>query len=215
MSAIASRSLRLACDLGSPDAALDPRTNLPPSLLRGADLLLQLAAFRDGAIADDVSNYDTITAILRAVDASGALGAVVATAAINGAALTACDAAAWRAGAGQHAVIALDGGDLNVAAGRYRLIVYGITGAGVLVPWAHCPLSVLDVGLVDGVAPSPAGDFYTKAEADALFILAGAGDAAFRVSPSGEFIQLKDATTGLWRSIWFDNGVLQHGPGES
>lgn len=214
MSAITTRSLRLACDLGRLDAALDPRTNLPPAALRGADLLLQLAAFRDGAIVDDVSNYDTLTAVVRALNADGTLGAVQFSTAIAGAALGACTEVDWKAGTDQHAEIALNGDNLNLGAGRYKLAIYGITTAGVLVPWAHVALTVVDAGFVDGTPPTPSSDYYTKAQADAAFLRALPTDGAFRLSGDGLFIQLKDSATLKWRSIWLAAGALQMGPEE-
>ncbi len=205
---ITSRSLRLACDLGKPEAALDPRTNLPPAALRGADLLLQLAAFRDGAIVADVSNYDSLTVVVRAVT-NGIVGAVQFSEAIAGADLAACLEAAWRDGSDQQGEIAIDGDDLDLAQGTYKLIVYGITGAGVLVPWAHCTLTIADVGLVDSAPPDPADQHYTKTEADALFLRRTPPGGAFRLSSNGQFVQLKDSATGLWRSMWLENGVTQ------
>lgn len=212
---ITERSLRVACDLGKPDASLDPRTNNFPIAIRGADLLLQLAAFRDGAIVDDVSNYETLTAIIRSVNDDGSLGVVIASEAIAGAALAPCTENAWDAGTGQHAQLSFDGDDLNIAGGNYKLIAYGITTAGVLVPWAHCTFKVLDVGLVDGAPPEPASDYYTRAEADTLFTALGGGSSAVRISANGAFIQLKDEATALWHSLWVKNGALQIGAGEA
>lgn len=214
MSTITSRSLRIACNLGQPDAALDPRTNLPPAAIRGADLLLQLAAFRDGAIVTDVSNYDSLTAIVRAIEADGTLGAVQCSVAIAGAALGACTEPNWEAGSDQHAELTFDGDDLDLAAGRYKLVIYGITAAGVLVPWAFATLTIADVGLVDGTPPSPANQHYTKTEADALFMRLTPASGAFRISSSGQFIQIKDAVTTKWRSVWLASGVMQWGPEE-
>lgn len=214
MSVIPSRSLRLACDLGNPYAALDPRTNQHPAAIRGADLLLQLAAFRDGAIVSEVNNYDSLTAIVRAIAVDGSLGAVQFSEAIAGGELGPCTLADWRAGVDQHAEIPIDGADLALAAGRYKLTVYGITAAGVLVPWAHATLTIADVGLVDGAPPAPADQFYTKTEADGLFARRTPASGAFRVSGNGQFIQLKDSASGKWRSTWLTNGVQQWGPEE-
>lgn len=219
MSTIPIRSLRLACDLGRPNAALDPRTNLSPIALRGADLLLQLAAFRDGAIVSDVSNFDSLTAILRAVNDDGSFGAVVFSEAIAGAALTACTQDAWDAATGQHASISISGDDLNIAAGRYKLSVYGITSAtpSVLVPWASTVFTINDVGLVDGTPPDPADQYYTKTEADALFLKLAPAAGAYRVKTYGDgsvFLQLKDSATGKFRSFWLENGVEVYGPEE-
>jgi hypothetical protein len=216
MSAISSRSLRLACDLGSPDAALDPRTNLPPAVLRGSDLLLQVAAFRDWVLVSDVSNYATLTAIIRAVAADGSLGESLSTVTLAGADLEECTLETWIAGTAQHAEFALDGDDLNLAAGRYKLTVYGITSAtpAVRVPWAHAVFTIIEAGLVDGTPPTPSSDYYTKPEADAAFIQLAPVDGGFRIRSDGLFVQLKDSVSGKFRSIWFESGALVWGEEE-
>jgi hypothetical protein len=71
-----------------------------------------------------------------------------------------------------------------------------------------------------GYAPTPGpGDQNKVLHGDGTFRpVTGAvvvpADGAFRVSSDGKFIQLLDASTDKWRSIWFDNGDLQYGPEE-
>jgi hypothetical protein len=195
---ITTRSLRLACDLGRLDGALDPRTNLSPVAIRNVGLLLQLAAFRDGVIVDDVTNIETVKAIVRAVDAHGALGEAEFTAVATGGSIGACTEPNWENGSDEHVSMTISAADLDLAAGDYKLIIYAITAAGAVIPWAHCKFTVIDLGieLVESETPETS-----------------APTPAWRISPSGEFIQLKDSSTGLWSSIWLEDGALQIGPG--
>ncbi|MBI5770837.1 MAG: hypothetical protein HZA93_23875 [Verrucomicrobia bacterium] len=176
MTAFSTKTLRLACDLGRVDAALDVRTNLPPAALRGADVLFQLAAFRDGAIVAAEAEFATVSLIVRALAADGSPGAqqFVATSA----ALGACTAADWLAGLDQHAQIAVTAAQLDLAAGRYRVLVYGVTPGGARFPWAHAFFTIIDAGLAESDPPDdPASDYYTDAEMLARFLGAGLDSA--------------------------------------
>jgi hypothetical protein len=195
---ITTRSLRLACDLGRLDGALDPRTNLSPVAIRNVGLLLQVAAFRDGVIVDDVTNIETVKARVFVVDAQGNLGAEQFTAVAVGAAIGACTEPNWENGTDEHAYLTISAADLDLAAGDYKLIIFAITAAGAAIPWAHCKLTVIDLGIAADESETPE---------------TSAATPAWRISPSGEFLQLKDSGTGLWSSVWLENGAIQIGPG--
>ena len=169
MPLVTHRAVRLACDLGNINAALDARTNLPPSALRGATLLVQLAAFLDGAIYPP-ENFSSVTIVCRAITDAGEVGTQQFTESTG--TVIACTREDWLSGAAQQAEIALSAAQLNLTAGRYVILVYGLTDAAEKVPWAHTSLTVVDAGLTDIDPPAEADDSYSDAQMNARFLAA-------------------------------------------
>lgn len=155
MSIVTARPIRLKCDLASPHHVRDERTGLPPVAVRGAALNVQCGLFVQTAIVDDKSNYDAATLKIRELSSDGVIGDVAVSAAVAGAALTDCNAAAWAAGSGQHAQFALTTAQLTLAAGEYWLVICGETAAGEIVVWAAGKIRVADQGVTDAAASAP------------------------------------------------------------
>lgn len=55
---------------------------------------------------------------------------------------------------------------------------------------------------------TPAPDYYTKSQADALFMVRGAVGASWRISPDGLHLQLWDYAASAWLNIHANNGEL-------
>ena len=217
-SLVAYRPLRLFCDLGNPNRVLDQRTGLPPVLTRGSATGLELALGLDGNVFTGTITgvAASITAQLRASADPGStvyLEGSLSAGSIN----NTLTQSAWDARSAQHVVIPFTTAQCNIAAGTYWLVVWFTSPAGEKTIALAGFVTVVENGAGLGTTPDtiPAG--YTTAQADARFLPLTPASGTFRIKTSsdGTFFQLKDSVTGLFCTVWFADGALQIGPGES
>jgi hypothetical protein len=215
-SILAYRPIRLLCDLSNPNLVLEQRTGLPPVIVRGSPTVFQIALALDRLVCDGVAALaESISIEVRASadpTEEPLMSKSITSVAINDA-LTQSE---WAAKTAQHAAFEFTAAECNIEAGEKWLTVWFVKENGDAVPCAFGKIKVTEDGAGDPGDPDVLdSDYYTRAEADARYARQAITDGAFRVSADGKFIQLKDSGDGLWRSIWFANGVLQMAAGEA
>lgn len=218
---LTSKVVRLALNAASFSGFTDQLTNGPVKFPI-ADLRIEAAAFfgkiNTTLALVDISNWVSITCTFKALAASDAPPAgdaanlaqkTVLAAALNGS-LTAPQ---WDALTHQHVAFDFTEAEINnITVGKVWCVFTVLLDTGKVIPIQFGIMEAVQDGYASAGTTAPeAGTAYTKAEALALFPLRSDAAAAYRFTATG-MLQLKDKTTGLWRTLFLDNGALQLGP---
>lgn len=218
-SLIAFRPLRLLCDLAQPNQVREQRSGIYPVIQRSSPTVFQLGFAIDGTIFDDLAGViSSVTVQVRATSAAASnvlMEQSGIAASLNGALTD----AQWKAKTAQHLSIPFTGAQCNIAAGDYWIAIWITPPGGDQLPVAFGRITVTENGTSsDGDPATAIPETYSTTEADARFTVKvpAAGGYRFKDIGGGDVVfQLKDATTGGFRTVWFDNGVLQVGPSEA
>lgn len=172
MSQITRRRIRLQLDVAkkTSERFSDVLTSGTPELWRGNDVQIELGLFNATAIVSDITNLASLTLTVRQ---DGVTGAALMTKTLASGELTACDAAGWTAGTGQHALVAFTGQEANVAVGDHWLVVEIVTNdsPGRTVTLGATTLKVVEDGAgSEADAQATDATAYTKDQADARYI---------------------------------------------
>ena len=210
----AYRPLRLLCDLGNPNRVLDQRTALPPVITRGSATGFELALGSDGAVfaAAITGTLSSITVQVRAAADPGSAISLERT--ISTGFNDALTQALWNSRDSHHGVVTFTTAQCNLAAGTYWLTIWFTTPGGEKVIVLSGEITVVENGAGVGTVPATVPPGYTTTEADARFARFSATGTGYRVTVGGVF-QLKDASTGGFRAVWFNAGEIQYGPSET
>ena len=214
---LATDRLRLRVDVEQKTGASDALRGATPIAWRSADIVFETALFFHGEVVD-VSNLAALTIEIKAPGANNTapdaaddpLASKTVTAFDNSLA-----AATWTDLSKQHVTVAFTAEEMNFALGgrQYQwMVVSLLTTAGKVLTAAAGVIDIREDGYDSaGTAPTLDGTAYTKAESNALYPLRADAAAAYRFTSAG-MLQLKDKTTGLWRTLFLDGGALNLGP---
>ena len=202
MTTLSRARVRVAVDLVGWNSLTDALTGQSPVIPRGNIAQVEVGIFNNTTILDSFTGIESVTIEIRASDAPSAPAFVTKT--VLAAALTACDASAWSAGTGQHALIELSDTETDLPAHGDGVSYWFVVGAML----ADGPVA-LDKGVLKIVADgyggaSGSGAYPTLAEADARYMRRGIPNGSFRTDPNGQHIQLYNPTTAKWHSIGCD-----------
>lgn len=214
---VTRRPLRIFCDLGSSDHLVEQASGSAPVIARGSPTVFQLALGRYGLVFSAVaSQIASLTVQVR--DGAAAGSGVRMEKTIASGFVDTLTQATWQDRTAQHCEVGFTAAECNVQPGDYWLALWFTTAGGEQVTLGYGPLSIIEDGA--GAAGSPPvldPLYYTKTEIDALFARLVPANSLYRikVDGTGVYFQLKDNGTGGWRTVWFQNGVLQAGPSEA
>jgi len=210
MPALTANVLRLICHADRPDRVLDQRTGNAPVMLKAFTYAVQLGVFLDGTLLDSVANWQSVTLEVRAVAAGVPTGDALITKTVS-TGFAVPSLSDWNDKLAQHAALSLSADDTAIEPADLWIAVHVLTTAGEKFFLAYGNFKVIESGQT-GTPQDNADAFYTMAESDERYAPIAPTDGAFRVSPDGKFIQLKDSVTLKWRSMWLASGAPQFGP---
>lgn len=169
--------IRLELDLADRDGPVDLRTQATPALWRGSALRFDIGLFLDAALLE-VGQLATLTLEVKPLSSAGGAPAPDTAPEMSRTTATfdtSVDADSWAARSKAHASVAFTADECNLAAGRKWLVISATTTAPAqaTVTLAAGPIVVLEDGYASaGTAPVLDNSAYTKAEADARYLLA-------------------------------------------
>lgn len=208
MTTLAARIIRIKVDLDSFEPLVDVATSQPPKSWNGSDVVFQLGLFR-GANAVDPSTVSSLTIRIGDFQNRQATPYVEATAAGAEIDLT-MDASTWGDGTKQHLEIPVTAENMTFGLGGNEKTFWLAVGVVTTdVPALHLSLGGGPFVVVEpGATTSPGGGtFLTEAQSDARYIARSIAGSSFRLNAGGQHLQLYNATTGLWHTIFCDGAA--------
>ncbi|NQT93220.1 MAG: hypothetical protein HQ559_10700 [Lentisphaerae bacterium] len=193
---------RIAVDLVQRSAIVDALTNESPVFYRGNVGRFEIGVFNNETIIDSFTDIESLTVEIRSRINPEAPAYLTKT--IEAASLTACIAADWTAGTGQHGLVNLSDTETDLPAQGDSVEYWLAVGAVLADGPVTLGKGILKI-LEDGIGGSSgSGSYPTFAEADARYMRRGIPNGSFRTDANGQHIQLYNPTTGLWHSIGCD-----------
>lgn len=203
MALLTRQRLRLGVDTARFDQVKDVRTAAAPVLWRGNDVAFEVGLFR-GTELLDISNFASMTLEIKANDVAGITGIPLASRTIAAGNLDGTlNAAAWADESKQHALFAFSGAEtaFDLGGELERVFYFALFGLTTDVPVRRV---MFGFGLLK----------VKESGATGLPPVVAENDGTFRLKNGNEF-QLRDTTLNQWRSIWFEDGIMQVGAPES
>lgn len=203
MSQLTRQRVRLAVDTAGFDQLQEVRTAAAPVIWRGDDVAFEVGLFR-GVDLLDIANFAAMTLEVKANDAAGITGVPLMSRTLAAGSLNAALVPEnWSDESGQHALFAFTGAETALDLGGelsrvFYLTLFGLTTDVPVrrVTFGFGLLKVMESG-VSGVPPVTAEN-----------------NGNFRLKNGNEF-QLRDTTSGAWRSVWIAEDALVVGAAES
>lgn len=195
--------LRIGVDTARFEQVKEVRTAAAPVLWRGNDVAFEVGLFR-GAELLDISNFASMTLEIKTNDAVGITGTPLASRTIPTGNLDGTlDAASWADESKQHALFAFNGAEtaFDLGGELEKVFYFALFGLTTDVPVRRV---MFGFGLLK----------VKESGATGLPPVVVENNGTFRLKNGNEF-QLRDTTLNQWRSIWFEDGIMQVGSPES
>lgn len=198
--ALTRARVRIAVDLVQRSIIVDALTSESPVLYRGNIGQFELGLFNNEAIVDDLTGIESLTVEIRSRINPEAPAYLTKT--IEAASLTACTEEHWDDGTEQHALIQISDAETDLPAQGDSVEYWLAVGAVLTDGPVTLGKGILKI-LEDGIGgASGSGAYPTFAEADARYMRRGIANGSFRTDANGQHIQLFNADTGLWHTIF-------------
>ncbi len=203
MALLTRQRLRIGVDTARFEQVREVRTAAAPVLWRGNDVAFEVGLFR-GAELLEISNFASMTLEIKANDVAGITGIPLASRTIPAANLDGTlDATLWADESKQHALFAFSGAEtaFDLGGELEKVFYFALFGLTTDVPVRRV---MFGFGLLK----------VKESGATGLPPIVAENNGAFRLKNGNEF-QLRDTTLNQWRSIWFEDGIMQVGSPES
>lgn len=223
-----SKVVRVAVNAGSSGGFIDQLSNSEPKFPI-ADLRIEAGFFFGKPNTTlqlvDLSNWTSVTCTIKAVGANNSAPAGTAPALAQRTVLAAAlqpgmTLSTWDALTGYHAAFDFTEEQMNnLSVGKVWVVFTALLNTGKVVPLQFNLMEAVQDGYSGTEATEAAeGGAYTRAEADARYVQLAPAGGAYRVK-DGVFLQVKNATTGGWHSLFATGAagaeVLTLGPSEA